>query len=109
MGAHAPAPTGSRPAPDDPIFGSVLVGLDETLESLVAAAQAGVLRAPGGELVLLAVAERYLAAHAGMGAPHAEDDLVAGVESELERARALVEADTTLVTAGRLVDQLCTE
>jgi nucleotide-binding universal stress UspA family protein len=91
------------------VFDRVLVGIDSTDESLVAAAQAGVLLAPGGQLVLLAAVERHLAAHAGALAPYAADDLVAGTSIELERARELVDADDAVIATGSLVRLLCTE
>jgi nucleotide-binding universal stress UspA family protein len=93
----------------DAVFGHVVVGIDQTPESLVAAAQAGVLREPGGRLVLVAVAERYLAAQAGLDAPHADDQVVAETSTELARARELVEADDAMLESGRLVDLLCAE
>jgi nucleotide-binding universal stress UspA family protein len=96
-------------ATEPQLFDNVVVGIDETPESLVGAAQAGVLRAPGGRLVLVAVAERYLAALAGMAAPHAEDELLAGTLADLERAKELVDADDTIVASGHLVDLLCRE
>jgi nucleotide-binding universal stress UspA family protein len=98
-----------RPAAGGSTFRTVLVGIDETAESLVAAAQAGVLREPGGRLVLLAVAERHLAVHAGLAAAHAEDELRAATEADLERACELVDADDTVLASGRLVDLLCRE
>jgi nucleotide-binding universal stress UspA family protein len=109
MHTDAPTSTGTRPAGADPVFGYVLVGIDETPESLVAAAQAGVLRAPGGRLVLFAVAERYLAAHAGMAAADAEDRLAAGTSEDLARARELVDADDAILASGHLVPVLCAE
>jgi len=89
-----------------PVFDNVLVGIDDTHESVVAAAQAGVLRAPGGRLTLVAVAEKHLAAHAGLAAVHAEDAMIAGTETELAHAREVVDADDTVLAAGRLVDHL---
>jgi nucleotide-binding universal stress UspA family protein len=109
MSADATASTGSRLARDDAIFGHVVVGIDETPESVIAAVQAGVLRAPDGRLVLVAVAERYLAAHAGLAAVDAEEHLVADTSADLARARELVEADDAILTSGRLVDVLSTE
>jgi nucleotide-binding universal stress UspA family protein len=91
------------------VFDRVLVGIDSTDESLVAAAQAGVLRAPGGQLVLVAGVERHLAAQAGSFAPHAEDALFAGTSAELARARELVDADDAVVASGSLVRLLCSE
>lgn len=93
----------------DAPFGQILVGIDATPESLVAAAQAGVLRPPGGRIVLLAVAERHLAAQAGLAAPHAEEGLVAATEADLERARELVDADEAILASGHLVGVLCSE
>jgi nucleotide-binding universal stress UspA family protein len=91
------------------IFDRVLVGIDSTDESLVAAAQAQVLRAPGGQLVLLAAVERHLASHAGLFAATAEDHLRAGTSVELERARELVDADDSVLAPGSLVPLLCSE
>ena len=96
-------------ATESQLFANVVVGIDETPESLIGAAQAGLLRTPGGRLVLVAVSERYLAAHAGMAAAHAEDELVAETLADLERAKGLVDADETIVASGRLVDHLCRE
>jgi nucleotide-binding universal stress UspA family protein len=91
------------------IFDRVLVGIDSTDESLVAAAQARVLLAPGGQLVLLAAVERHLASHAGLFAATAEDHLRAGTSAELERARELVDADDAVLAPGSLVPLLCSE
>jgi nucleotide-binding universal stress UspA family protein len=109
MQTHEAARRGTVRSAGEAIFGLILVGIDETPESLVAAAQAGVLRAPDDTIVLLAVAERYLAAQAGLAAPHAEDSLVATMEADLERARELVDADDVVLASGHLVDVLCSE
>jgi nucleotide-binding universal stress UspA family protein len=109
MDARAPAPRKTRPSGDDSLFRHVVVGIDETPESLVGAAQAGVLRAPGGHLVLVAVAERHLAAHAGLAAADAEDRLRAGTENDLARARELVDADEAVIAAGSFVEVLSSE
>lgn len=109
MSVDAPASLPTRGAGDDPIFGHVLVGIDETPESLVAAAQAGVLRAPEGRLVLLAVSERHLAAHAGLAAASAGDHLHAGTSAELAYAKELVEADDERLASGKLVELACAE
>lgn len=108
MRAHAPAADGNRSATDS-IFDHVLVGLDETPESLVAAGQAGALRSPDGRLLLLAVAEKHLATHAGLAAAHAGDKVLAGAEVELAQARELVDADEAVLASGRLVELLCRE
>ena len=101
----SPAPTGPAVG-RAPVFDRVLVGIDSTDESLVAAAQAGVLRAPAGTLMLLAAVDRLLATHAGLLARHAEDALVARTSTELARACELVDADAAELVSGRLVDVL---
>jgi nucleotide-binding universal stress UspA family protein len=109
MGAHASVSEPSGRTHSDAVFGHVVVGIDQTHESLIAAAQAGVLRAPDGHLVLVAVAERYLAAQAGMGARYVDDQLVAETSTELARAQELVDADEAIFESGRLVDLLRAE
>jgi nucleotide-binding universal stress UspA family protein len=109
MDARTPSPTETRPSGDDSLFGHVLAGIDETPESVIGAAQARVLCAPHGQLVLLAVAERYLAAHAGFAAMDAEDHLVAETSTDLARAKELVDADDAVLASGRLVEVLCAE
>ena len=101
-----PAAGRAPAAADDSIFTTVLVGIDEGPESLDAAAQARALCAYGGRLVLLGVAETYLAAQAGPIAPLAEEHLLAGAEAALERARSLVEADEVRVATGRFLPEL---
>jgi nucleotide-binding universal stress UspA family protein len=109
MPTDASAATDSRLPAADAIFEHVLVGVDETPESLVAVAQAGLLRAPGGRLVLVAVSERHLAVHAGLGAATAEDHLLAGATAELALAKELVDTDDDRVTAGDMVRMLRAE
>jgi nucleotide-binding universal stress UspA family protein len=104
-----PTDNGNPAAAADALFERVLVGIDSTDESLVAAAQAGVLRAPGGRLVLLGVVERHLAAQAGLFAAQAADELVTGTSTELERARELVDADEAILATGSFVSHLCAE
>jgi nucleotide-binding universal stress UspA family protein len=96
------APSAGREA----VFERVLVGIDSTDESLVAAAQAGVLRAPSGSVVLLAAVERHLASHAGLLSARAEDDLAASASIELDRARELVEPEDAVLVPGSLVQLL---
>jgi nucleotide-binding universal stress UspA family protein len=96
-------------APEASLFDRVLVGIDSTDESLVAAAQARVLLAPGGQIVLLAAVERHHAAQAGLFAATAEDHLRAGTSIELERARELVDADDAVLAQGSLVPLLRSE
>ncbi|MGH2922275.1 MAG: universal stress protein [Gaiellaceae bacterium] len=104
-----PTDNGNPAAAADALFERVLVGIDSTDESLVAAAQAGVLRVPGGRLVLLGVVERHLAAQAGLFAAQAADELVTGTSTELERARELVDADEAILATGSFVPHLCAE
>lgn len=104
-----PTDNGNPAAAADALFERVLVGIDSTDESLVAAAQAGVLRAPGGRLVLLGVVERHLAAQAGLFAAQAADELVTGTSTELERARELVDADEAILATGSFIPHLCAE
>jgi nucleotide-binding universal stress UspA family protein len=99
----------NRPSGNDSVFGHILVGIDETPESVVGAAQARVLRAPDGHLVLLAVAERHLAAQAGFAAANAEEHLLAETSTDLARAKELVDADDAVLASGRLVDLLRAE
>ncbi len=97
---------GRAAAANDSIFTTILVGIDEGRESLDAAAQARALCAPGGRLVLLGVAETYLAAQAGPIAPLAEEHLLAGAQAALEHAQYLVEADEVRVAKGRFLPEL---
>lgn len=97
------ATTGS---PRETIFDRVLVGIDDTPESIVAAAQAQALRAPGGHLSIVAVAETYLAAHAGAAVPRAEETVEAETTAALEQACGVADADEKRLTGGRLVDVL---
>jgi nucleotide-binding universal stress UspA family protein len=104
----SPAGERSTPGPEH-VFEHVLVGIDSTDESLVAAAQARVLLSPGGELVLLAAVERHLAAHAGLLARYADGDLAASASTELARAQELVDANEALLASGSLVRLLRAE
>jgi nucleotide-binding universal stress UspA family protein len=102
MGTRASRSSGRAAA----VFEHVLVLLDDTPESLLAAAQAGVVRAPGGELELLAVAERHLAMHAGQAAAEAEEQLISDASLNLARAAELVDADEATLVTGRFTDVL---
>jgi nucleotide-binding universal stress UspA family protein len=95
--------------PGDTIFGHVLVGVDTTPESIVAAAQARCVCAPGGTLEVLAIAETHLAAHAGFSAPHAADQLVAATHAELESVRELVKPDSFRLVTGSIAETLVAE
>lgn len=93
----------------DALFARILVGVDDTPESLFAAAQARKLCAPGGRLELLACAETYLAAHAGAAARDAARHLVDNTSAVLDQARALADPDEAHLVKGRLVDVLRAE
>ena len=95
-----------RATGDASLFDRVLVGVDETPESLIGAAQARVLCAPGGHLTVVAVAETYLAAHAGMAASLAQEAVESDTAAALEQACELADPDERRLTAGRLVDVL---
>jgi universal stress protein A len=70
-------------------FGTrILCGVDGTPASLTAVGQA-VRLADSGELVLVAVANRAKAAHAGMAALHAAELLQSDAEAALEAAQAI--------------------
>jgi nucleotide-binding universal stress UspA family protein len=102
-------PAGNRAATGDAIFGYVLVGVDTTPESVIAAAQAKCLSAPGGYFEVLAVAETHLAVHAGFNARHAADELVAATREELEFVRELAEPDQVRFVAGSIAAALVAE
>jgi nucleotide-binding universal stress UspA family protein len=108
MSATPSIPAGSR-AVVDPIFGYVLVGVDTTPESVIAAAQARCLSAPGSYLEVLAVAETHLAAHAGYSARHAADEILTATREELEYVRDLVKPDTVRFVAGMIAQALVAE
>jgi nucleotide-binding universal stress UspA family protein len=93
----------------DPVFGYVLVGVDATHKSIIAAAQARCLCAPGGSLEVLAIAETHLAAHAGFSARHAADGLIAATREELDCVRELVVPDTFRLVAGSIAEALVAE
>jgi nucleotide-binding universal stress UspA family protein len=101
---------GGKPTAQGPaVFDRVLVGIDSTEESLVAVAQAGVLKGPNGRLVLVAAVERHKAAQAGFLAALAQDGLAAETSIELERARELVDTEEVVLAAGDLVRLLGSE
>lgn len=91
------------------VFDRVLVEIDETPESLAAAAQAKCLVPAGGELELLAVVERAAAAHAGAAAVFAADASEAATAAALEHATKLLEPTSSRFVAGRAVDALLRE
>jgi nucleotide-binding universal stress UspA family protein len=105
----ATPPVGIPTAGGDAIFGYVLVSVDTTPESVIAASQARCLCAPGGYLEVLAFTETHLASQAGFMAPHAADELIAATREELECVRELAEPDSFRFVAGSIVETLVAE
>lgn len=95
-------------APVD-VFDRILVEVDETPESLLAAAQAKCISPSGGELELLGVVERAPASHAGAAAVFAADAAEAATATALEHAQALLEPTSVRFVAGRARDALLAE
>lgn len=100
------AGTATRPAASDSIFDRVLVGVDDTPESVVAAAQARALTPPAAHLTVVAVAETYFAAHAGAAASFAEGGLETETADVLEQAVELADPAEHRLAHGRLVEVL---
>ncbi len=98
-------PSTSRSALD-----RIVVGIDDTPESLEAARQAAVLRAPGGMLHLLAAVHTATAIHAGFAASSVADQMLTGARAMLERAAAASRPTTHTLLEGRpaplLLEQL---
>ena len=95
------AGTATGPAASDSIFDRVLVGVDDTPESVVAAAQARALMPPAAHLAVVAVAETHFAAHAGAAASFAEGGLETETADVLEQAVELADRPSTASrTAG---------
>lgn len=93
-----------------PVFDRIVVGIDDTPESLEAARQAAVLRAPGGMLHLLAAVHTATAIHAGFAASSVADQMLTGARAMLERAAAASRPTTHTLLEGRpaplLLEQL---
>jgi nucleotide-binding universal stress UspA family protein len=97
------------PAERIDIFDRVLVEVDETPESFVAAAQAKCLVAPDGEFELLGVVERATAAQAGLAAVFAADAAEVKTAVALEHAKNLLEPTSVRFVSGRARDTLLAE
>jgi nucleotide-binding universal stress UspA family protein len=97
------------PAERIDVFDRVLVEVDETPESLVAAAQAKCLVAPEGEFELLGVIERATAAQAGFAAGFAADAAEIKTAVALEHAKNLLEPTSVRFVSGRARDTLLAE
>ena len=105
-----PTPADARTADERvDVFDRILVEVDETPESLVAAAQAKCLCAEDCHLELLGVAERAPASQAGAAAVFAADGLTAATAAALEHARALLEPSSARLVSGRARESLLAE
>lgn len=103
--ARAPAsPTG----PAGP-FDRVLVEIDETPESLVAAAQGRTLGGPESELELLAVSDTTAVTQAGAAARFAARGVTEATAAALERAQTLLRPSTVRFVAGDARESLLAE
>jgi nucleotide-binding universal stress UspA family protein len=91
------------------VFDRILVEVDETPESLVAAAQATCLVGPGSEIELVGVVERASAAQAGMAAVFAADSAEAEVAAALAHAQSLYGPTSVRLIVGRARDALLGE
>lgn len=103
--ARATASSTERAGP----FDRVLVEIDETPESLVAAAQGRTLCGPGCELELLAVADTTAVTQAGAAARFAADGVTEATAAALERARALLRPSSVRFLAGDSRERLLAE
>jgi nucleotide-binding universal stress UspA family protein len=91
------------------VFDRILVEIDETPESLVAAAQAKCIAGAGGELEFLGVIERAPAAQAGLAAVFVADSAEAEVAAALEHAERLFEPTRVRFVSARARDALLAE
>lgn len=91
------------------VFDRVLVEIDETPESLVAAVQARCLGGPDCYFELLAVVERAAASQAGAAAIFVADALEHATAAALEHATSLLEPSTARIVAGRPREALLSE
>ena len=91
------------------VFDHILVEIDETPESLVAAAQAKCLCAPGCHLELLAVVETAAAAQAGAAARFAASGLTEATAMALEHAQRLLEPSSVRFVSGHARATLLSE
>jgi nucleotide-binding universal stress UspA family protein len=103
--AQAAASSTGRAGP----FDRVLVEIDETPESLVAAAQGRTLCGPHCELELLAVVDTTAVTQAGAAAPFAARGVTEATASALEHARTLLRPSTVRFVAGDARETLLAE
>jgi nucleotide-binding universal stress UspA family protein len=88
------------------VFAKIVCGVDHSEPSLEAVRQAFRLASPASELLLVAVSETRLAVHAGMGAPHAAEELTAEAHAALADAGKLAPDAATRLVSGRPDDAL---
>jgi nucleotide-binding universal stress UspA family protein len=91
------------------VFDRVLVEIDDTPESLVAAAQARCLGGPDCYFELLAVVERAAASQAGAAAIFVADALEHATAAALEHATSLLEPSKSRIVVGRPREALLSE
>jgi nucleotide-binding universal stress UspA family protein len=88
------------------VFGRIVIGVDESPESLVAVRQATRLLVRNGHLVLTAVAEAALAVHAGWAASGVLEDIENEARSALDAARVEAPGADTVLIDGVPTDAL---
>lgn len=95
------------------IFEQILVGIDETPQSIEALHQAQRMLAPGGTLHLLAAADVSIAVHAGYAGPRVLDEIQIGAQDALARAMEQTDAAVTRLVEGdptrSLLDEIARE
>jgi nucleotide-binding universal stress UspA family protein len=88
------------------VFERIVIGVDESPESMVAVRQAARLLEPKGQLVLTAVAEVALAVHAGWAATPVLEDIGSEARKALDAARAEAPSADTLLLDGAPAEAL---
>ncbi len=88
------------------MFERIVVGVEESPESLVAVRQATRLLTRDGRLVLTAVAEAALAVHAGWAATGVLEDIENAARSALDAARLVAPGADTVLIDGAPADVL---
>jgi nucleotide-binding universal stress UspA family protein len=88
------------------VFERIVIGVDQSPESLVAVRQAARLVEPNGRLVLTAVANVALAVHAGWAATQVWEDIESEARTALGAARSEAPEAETLLIDGAPGDAL---
>lgn len=95
------------------IFERIVVGIDETPQSIEALRQAQRMLAPGGTLNLLAAADVSIAVHAGYAATRVLDEVQIGARDALARAMEQTDAAGARLVEGdptrSLLDEIARE